>query len=87
MEGFFLAMARFPEVQRKAQYELDSVVGPDRLPEFSDKPSLPYLSALVKELLRWHVVTPIGVPHRVMEDDEYRGEFIPGGATIFVNAW
>ncbi|KAI0794212.1 cytochrome P450 98A3 [Fomes fomentarius] len=87
MEGFFLAMARFPEVQRKAQYELDSVVGSDRLPEFSDKPSLPYLSALVKELLRWHVVTPIGVPHRVMDDDEYRGHFIPGGATIFVNAW
>ena len=87
MEAFFLAMALFSEVQQKAQAEIDAVVGMERLPEYSDRPSLPYMSALVKELLRWHVATPIGVPHRVVADDEYNGFLIPAGATIFVNAW
>ena len=80
-------MALFPEVQHKAHAELDAVVGMERLPEYSDRPSLPYVSALVKELLRWHVATPIGVPHRVVADDEYNGFLIPAGATIFVNTW
>ena len=75
-----------PEVQRKAQAELDSVVGPHRLPEFSDRDSLPYINALIKELLRWRSVVPVGVPHRSLEDDEYRGMYIPKGATIIPNA-
>ncbi|KAI0714199.1 CyP450 monooxygenase [Cerioporus squamosus] len=85
--AFFLAMALHPEVQLRAQKELDTVVGTSRLPEFSDRASLPYIEALVKELLRWHVVLPIGVPHRVVADDEYRGHLIPSGATILVNVW
>ena len=40
--------------------EIDSVVGVDRLPDFDDEASLPYVSALVKEVMRWHPVTPIG---------------------------
>ena len=80
-------MAMYPDAQKKAQEELDSVVGTERLPEFSDRPSLPYIDALVKELFRWHSGTPIGFPHRVVADDEYNGYFIPGGATVFVNMW
>lgn len=49
---FFFAMLKFPEVQRRAQEEIDSVVGRDRLPEFSDVERLPYLSAVMKEVLR-----------------------------------
>lgn len=80
-------MAMFPEAQRKAQAELDAVVGPTRLPDFADQKSLPYVSALTKELLRWHVVAPIGVPHRSTEADEYGGYHIPGGSLIIVNQW
>ena len=80
-------MAMYPEAQRRAQEELDHVVGPDRLPDFSDRKRLPYLTALLKELLRWHVVTPISVPHRAVADDEYRGWYIPAGSVITVNAW
>ncbi|PIL29425.1 cytochrome P450 [Ganoderma sinense ZZ0214-1] len=87
LEGFFMAMTLYPEAQSKAQEELDAVVGTERLPEFSDRPTLPYLSALVKELLRWHPVAPLGLPHRVVADDEYKGYLIPGGATVFVNVW
>ena len=87
MQAFFLAMALYPEVQKKAQEELDAVVGSGRLPDFSDRPSLPYISAIVKELLRWHIVTPMAVPHRVVADDEYKGYFIPAGSIVVGNTW
>ncbi|KAM5544308.1 hypothetical protein V8D89_001968 [Ganoderma adspersum] len=87
MGAFFLTMALHPEVQKKAQQELDAIVGTERLPDFSDRPSLPYVNAIVKELLRWHPATPMGVPHRILADDEYNGHIIPAGATIFVNIW
>ena len=54
-------MTLYPEVQKKAQAEIDAVVGPDRLPSFSDRNSLPYIEALVKEIQRWNVVTPTGI--------------------------
>lgn len=87
MRAFFLAMTLYPDAQRKAQAEIDAVVGASRLPDFGDRHSLPYVSALVKELLRWHIVAPIGVPHRVVSDDEYKGYLIPAGATIVANIW
>jgi hypothetical protein len=60
MYSFFLALALFPQVQRRAQAEVDVVVGRDRLPTFDDRPRLSYITALCKELLRWQMVTPIG---------------------------
>ena len=53
-------MALYPDAQRRAQEELDRVVRNRRLPEFSDRESLPYINAVVKELFRWHPVLPIG---------------------------
>ncbi|KAM5546126.1 hypothetical protein V8D89_000252 [Ganoderma adspersum] len=87
MGAFFFAMARFPGAQKRAQAELDAVVGTRRLPEFSDRPSLPYTTALVKEVLRWHSPGPVGSPRQVVADDEYGGYLIPGGALIFANIW
>ena len=60
MQALFLAMALYPEVQKKAQAEIDSVIGPNRLPNFEDRPSLPYINAVVKESMRWHVPAPLG---------------------------
>ena len=54
-------MTLYPGVQKKAQAEIDAVVGPDRLPSFSDRNSLPYIEALVKEVLRWNVAAPTGI--------------------------
>ncbi|KAF8525402.1 cytochrome P450, partial [Gautieria morchelliformis] len=84
---FFLAMRLFPEVQRKAQEELDEVVGLSRLPEYEDGENLPYINALCKEVLRWHPVTPLGVAHRVTEDDVFNGYFIPAGSIVVGNTW
>ena len=60
MSFLFLALVLFPEVQRRAQAELDVVIGRDRLPTFDDRPRLPYIEAFCKELLRWQMVLPIG---------------------------
>ena len=55
-----LAMVLFPEVQKKAQAEVDSIVGSQRLPTFADKEEMPYVFAVMKETLRWHSVAPQG---------------------------
>lgn len=61
MLSFFLAIVLNPKIFRKAQQEIDEVVGHDRLPDFSDKPSLPYICAVGLEALRWNPVTPLGM--------------------------
>lgn len=80
-------MSLNPDVQKKAQAELDAVIGPHRFPEFNDRESLPYVNAIVKEVLRWHPVTPIGLARMSTSDDHYHGYFIPGGSTVMVNVW
>ncbi|TFY75063.1 hypothetical protein EWM64_g8950 [Hericium alpestre] len=83
----FLAMTLFPEAQRKAQAEIDAVIGGDRLPTSEDRPRLPYVDALVNEVLRWGPVAPLGLPHRLLEDDIHDGYLIPKGSIIMVNIW
>ncbi|KAJ8495804.1 hypothetical protein ONZ45_g12698 [Pleurotus djamor] len=83
----YAAMLLYPEVQAKAQEEVDRVIGDARLPEFSDRESLPYLNAVVREVLRWNPVAPLGLPHMATQDDEYNGYFIPAGTTIIGNTW
>jgi cytochrome P450 len=53
-------MTLHPEVVKKAQAEIDAVVGNDRLPTFADRKNLPYIDALTKEVLRWNSVVPSG---------------------------
>ena len=60
MYSLFLALVLFPQVQRRAQAELDAVIGRDRLPTFDDRLRLPYIEALCKELMRWLMVIPMG---------------------------
>ncbi len=80
-------MMAFPEVQRQAQAELDAVVGRARLPTFADAPQLPYVRAIVKEVLRWRPAVEHGIPHKATHDDWYDGMFIPKGATCMGNIW
>ena len=83
-----LAIVTNPTVLEIAQAELDAVVGPHRLPTFEDIPSLPYLRALCKEVLRWRPVAVLGgTPHACSEDDYYRGYYIPRGTVMLGNSW
>lgn len=54
-------MLRFPEVQKKAQAEIDAVIGTNRLPRVSDRPSLPYIRSVVTEVYRWLPAVPLGM--------------------------
>ncbi|KLO12343.1 cytochrome P450 [Schizopora paradoxa] len=90
--SFFLAMTMYPEVFAKAQAEVDSVLGnsgegAERLPTFEDRPRMPYVEALLKEVLRWNPVGPMGLPHVTTEDDVYMGYKIPKGAILQANIW
>ncbi|KAF8442121.1 cytochrome P450 [Boletus edulis BED1] len=87
IHAFFLAMVLFPEVQTKARAELDEVVGSGRLPSISDRDFLPYVKAVCQEVLRWHSITPIAIPHVATEDIYYDGFLIPKGSWIIGNAW
>ena len=87
MTWWTLAMLAYPETQARAHAELDAVVGRARLPTFADYPHLPYIRALVKEVLRWKPPAPMGAPHLSTEDDWYKGMFIPKGTTCITNVW
>ena len=67
LASFVQAMVTWPEVQRKAQTEIDSVVGEDRVPDFSDYESLPYVASVIKEAHRWRPVAPLSVPHAISQ--------------------
>jgi len=82
-----LAMIAFPEVQGRAQAEIDAVVGRDRLPTFADAPHLPYVRAITREFLRWRPVVPFSIPHVATEEDWYEDMYIPKGAACISNVW
>jgi len=84
---FTLAMILYPDIQKRAQEEIENVVGVDRLPDFSDKPSLPYTEAVVRETLRWRPVVPLAISHAATSDDIYEGYLIPQGAAVIPNIW
>ncbi|KAK0484584.1 cytochrome P450 [Armillaria novae-zelandiae] len=84
---FVLAMMRYPDVQRKAQALIDAAIGRKGLPTLDDRPSLPYIEAILKETLRWKPVSPLAFPHRTTADDVYKGYFIPKGSTVLPNSW
>jgi cytochrome P450 len=87
LSWWLLAMLAFPEVQRRAQAEIDAVVGRDRLPSFADAPHLPYVRATIREALRWRPVLPLGVPHVSTKEDWYEGMYIPKGTMCISNVW
>lgn len=85
--NFVLLMVLYPEVQLKAQEELDKFVGRQRLPDFSDQDDLPYINAIYMEVIRLFPVLPLGVPHRAIAEGQYKGMRIPKGSIILPNAW
>ncbi|KAL1677857.1 cytochrome P450 [Schizophyllum commune] len=85
LQMFVWLMVKYPEVQRKAQEEIDRVVG--RLPEQEDAKNLPYLQAVIQELHRLHVLLPMAAPHAASEDVEYDEYIIPKGAFVLANIY
>ncbi|KIM42409.1 hypothetical protein M413DRAFT_18664 [Hebeloma cylindrosporum] len=82
-----IALMNHPEVLKKAHEEIDKVIKPGKLPDFADEPSLPYITAIVKETMRWRPTAPLALPHLSLTDDVYRNYRIPKGSIILANAW
>lgn len=87
ISSFFILMALHPNVQSKAQAEVDAVVGNSRLPTLADRERLLYVNALVSEILRYCELAPFGVPHVLRQDDIHEGYFIPKGTWAVPNCW
>lgn len=60
-------MTHYPDIMRKAQRDIDEVVGRERPPTFDDMPRLPYIRAIVKETLRWRPIAPLGECSHLVE--------------------
>ncbi|PCH34104.1 cytochrome P450 [Wolfiporia cocos MD-104 SS10] len=87
MQTFILAMIHYPEVQKLAQAEIDSVIGPNHLPTIRDKPSLPYVRSVIAEVFRWNPAAPLAVVHSMSEEDVYNGYYLPNGSIVVPNVW
>ncbi|KAG1836949.1 cytochrome P450, partial [Suillus subalutaceus] len=87
LQTFLLAMVLYPDVQARARAEIDQVVRHDEMPCFDDRASLPYLDAILREVLRWCPVIPLGIPHATSSNDVYGEYFIPKGVIVMVNQW
>ncbi|KAJ6076993.1 hypothetical protein N7499_008974 [Penicillium canescens] len=85
--SFLLAMVKYPKVFRKAQEEVDRVCGTKESPTFELLAHLPYVKHCVSEVLRWRPVAAGGIPHVLIQDDEYKGYKFPTGSTFLANAW
>ncbi|KAG1854775.1 cytochrome P450 [Suillus tomentosus] len=87
ISSLILCFVAFPETLRKAQNEIDSVLPDGRPPTMDDIASLPYVHAILREVHRLKPMAPLGMPHALLETQEYRSSVIPKGTTVFINAW
>ncbi|KAF9486127.1 cytochrome P450 [Pholiota conissans] len=93
LTSFVLLMALHPQVQQKAQREIDLVFNQNQQSGFIDTPDLArlpmlkYLTVVMKEVLRFAPVGNLALPHRLVVDDEYMGFRLPRGATVIPNIW
>ncbi|XP_035714572.1 methyl farnesoate epoxidase [Folsomia candida] len=82
-----LYLSKFPEVQRKLQKEIETTTGNSRMCAISDRPNMPYTEAVIAETLRFSSITPQGVSHRAMRDQEFHGYLIPKDTIITANVF
>lgn len=87
VEWAMLELIKHPRVMKKAQEELETVVGKERMVDESDLPNLNYLDMVVKETMRLHPVVPLLLPHESMEDCIINGFNIPKGTRLIINTW
>ncbi|EOD43983.1 putative cytochrome p450 protein [Neofusicoccum parvum UCRNP2] len=87
LKNWVAAMATHPDVQRRAQAEIDRVVGPDRLPADTDAASLPYVRQVIQETHRWLTAVPLGLVHATTTPLPWRSHVIPAGTPLVLNAY
>ncbi|KAI5121763.1 hypothetical protein M0805_009574 [Coniferiporia weirii] len=87
VKSFFVFMLLNPSVQFRAYTEITRVIGSDRLPTLADRSELPYVNALMLEVLRCAPPTPLGLPHAPAEDNVFHGYAVHKGDLVLANIW
>ncbi|KAI0082000.1 cytochrome P450 [Panus rudis PR-1116 ss-1] len=87
LQLFIQCLLAYPEVQARAQAEIDAVIGTNRMPTFEDIEALPYVRAIISEVHRFRPISPIGLPHVATTDETVDDYIIPNGTVIFQNIW
>lgn len=87
MQWFFAIIPAYPEIQKKAQAELDHVVGRECLPNNDDEENLSYCRAIIKEVGRFRSPLWLSTPHSTSEDFVYGDQFIPKDTVVLLNTW
>ncbi|KAK7687147.1 hypothetical protein QCA50_009650 [Cerrena zonata] len=87
LQFFVLCMLANPDVKKKAQQEIDKVIGQNRSPELEDLNDLPYVRAIINEVHRYRPGAPTSIPHAALADTMVGGYLIPKGSIIFMNLW
>ncbi|KAI0339656.1 cytochrome P450 [Trametopsis cervina] len=87
LKMFVLNMVMRPEIMGRAQAEIDLVVGRDRMPTMDDRDRLPYLTAVIREVIRWYTISIYAMPRQCKQDEWYRGYLIPKGSIVLPNVW
>ncbi|XP_076336270.1 cytochrome P450 2J6-like [Tachypleus tridentatus] len=82
-----LTMAAYPDVQKRVQNEMDSVIGRERLPSWGDHIHLPYTQAVLHEVQRWQTIAPLGLLRYTTEDTTVQGYDVPKGTIVINNIW
>ncbi|XP_030651717.1 cytochrome P450 2G1 [Nomascus leucogenys] len=79
----FLLLMKHPAVEARIHEEINQVIGPHRLPRVDDRVKMPYTDAVIHEIQRLVDIVPMGVPHNVIRDTQFRGYLLPKGTDIF----
>ncbi|KAL4966919.1 cytochrome P450 [Aspergillus stella-maris] len=85
--AFVQAMALYPEIQARAREEIDQAIGAERSPTWNEYATLPYITMIIKETMRWRPVMPTAFPHATSKECTIDGMSIPAGSTVIMNVW
>ena len=81
-----LVLSLYPNILANIQHEIDSVIGNNK-PDTKYRKDMPYTEATILECIRNSSVTPLLLPHKVIEDTSLSGYHVPQGTNVFINAW